>query len=75
MQWKLALYYNVQSGNFLLAINDIAFLFMPYKASLSPPGPQNIEQGKIMLNGVEVHEGYTQYTAGMMDNWCAEHSI
>ena len=45
LQWKLALYYNVESGSFLLAINDKAFLGMPYKATLAPPGPQNIEAG------------------------------
>ena len=39
MQWKLALYYDVESGKFLLVINDKDFLGMPYKASLSPPGP------------------------------------
>ena len=75
MQWKLALYYNVESGNFLLAINDKAFLGMPYKASLAPPGPQNIETGTITLNGVLLHEGYTQYTAGMLDEWRGQKSI
>ena len=75
MQWKLALYYEVESGNFLLIINDKAFLSMPFKASLSPTGPKNIEQGYITLNGVEVHSGFAQCTAGMMAEWCAEHSI
>ena len=75
MQWKLALYYHVESGNFLLAINDKAFHGMPYKASLAPPGPQNIEAGEIKLNGVEVHSGYTQYTAGMLDEWRGQKSI
>ena len=39
MSWKLALYYNVESGNFLLFINGKAFLSMPYKASLALQGP------------------------------------
>ena len=48
---------------------------MPYKASLAPPGPQNIEAGTIKLNGVQVHKGYTQYTAGMLDAWLRQESI
>ena len=75
MQWKLALYYDVESGNFLLVINGKAFISMPYKASLSPPGPQNIEHGTIELNGVKVHEGFYQCAAGMMAGWSAEHNI
>ena len=66
MQWKLALYYDVESGKFLLVINDKAFLGMPYKASLSPPGPQNIERGTIKLNGVVVIKEFAQCYAGMM---------
>ena len=42
MQWKLALNYDAENGDFVLYINDIAFHSMPYKASLAPPGPQNI---------------------------------
>ena len=75
MQWKLALYYNVESGNFLLVVNDKAFLSMPYKASLAPPGPQNIEKGTITLNGVEVIKDFAQCYAGMMTERCAEHNI
>ena len=75
MQWKLALYYDAEKNEFVLGINDIAFLSMPYKPSLDPPGPQNIETGSIKLNGVEVHKGYTQYTVGMMDEWRYQKSI
>ena len=75
LQWKLALDYDVKNGNFVLYINDKAFLSLPYKASLAPPGPQNIEMGTIELNGVQVHKGYAQYTTDLLDKWCSELNI
>ena len=44
LQWKLALYYDAENDDFILHINGKAFLSLPYKASLDPPGSQNIEQ-------------------------------
>ena len=59
----------------MLFINDIAFLSLPYKATLLPPGPQNIEKGIIRLNMVFVHQGFTQYYSGLLDEWCGEKKI
>ena len=75
LQWKLALNYDVENGNFVLFINNKAFLSMLYKSSLAPPVSQNIETGIIMLNGVKVHRGYTQYTAGLLGEWCDKKGI
>ena len=35
----------------------------------------NIEDGSIYLNGVLVHENYTQYTEDTFYEWCDQHSI
>ena len=75
LQWKLAVNYDVQKDKFFLFINGHAFLNLPFKATLAPPGPQNIEKGTVMLNGAEVHEGYAQYNEGTFYEWCNEHSI
>ena len=59
MAWKLNLYYIVQTDKFALYINGIALLAYPYQAEIAHTGPQNIEQGKIEINGHIVHEGFT----------------
>ena len=48
---------------------------MPFKASLAPPGPQNIEVGTITLNEVEVHSGFTQCFAGMIKALCRLYKV
>ena len=75
LQWKLAVCYYVQMDEFVLHINGRAFLTLPYKASLANPCPMNIENGFIYLNGVIVHERYTQYTEDTFYEWCDQHSI
>ena len=47
-----------------------AFLSLPYKGVIAPPGPQNIEKGVIKLNDVQIHEGYTQYDECTFDDLC-----
>ena len=73
--WKLAVDYGVQDDKFVLFINGRAFLALPYKASLATPVPQNIESGRIELNGVQVHSGFEQYTEETFYEWCEEHDI
>ena len=34
---------------------------MPYKGSVIPIGPQNIDRGEIKLNEDEVNKGFSQY--------------
>ena len=55
------------TGKFLLDINDVPFLNMPFQAEVDPEGPQNIEKGTIMLNNdAKIHEGFGQYAAGAL---------
>ena len=75
LQWKLAVEYDAQKEVFILCINGRAFLTLPHKASLATPVPQNIEQGEIKLNGVEVHSGFIQYTEDTFHEWFDEHRI
>ena len=42
-------------------INDVPFDLLNYSAQAGLEGPQNIETGKIVLNGQEIHEGYYIY--------------
>jgi len=42
------------------------------KAEGVPQGPQNIDEGTIKLNQVEVHKGFAQYAADTIDEWVAE---
>ena len=39
LSWKLSLYYDMQADQFILHVNDIPFLKMPYQAEVSPSGP------------------------------------
>ena len=73
--WKLSLDYNVQTDKFLLFINDEAFEEMPFQAEVAPSGPQNIDQGTIKINEVEVHEGFEQYTPFTVDGWRADYKL
>ena len=50
--WKLSLGYDVDEDKFVLYINDIPFLALPFKADVTSAGPMNIESGTIKLNGV-----------------------
>ena len=54
---------------FILHVNDVPFLAMPFKASVTLKGPQNIIQGWIKLNGVWVHKNWTQFTADTVFEW------
>ena len=60
-EWKIQVNYDVPKDTFLLAINDIAFLSMPYQRDIIPNGPQNIEKGLIILDGDEVSKGFIQF--------------
>ena len=62
-QWKIAVFYIVATDEFALTINDIPFPLLPYQAEVLAQGPRNIEGGTIKLNQVEVHKGFTEYTA------------
>ena len=69
LEWKISLNYDVSSGKFILLINDQPFDGLPYLAELTFRNPQNIERGTITLNGEELHEGWTQYTADTLSDW------
>ena len=60
-EWKIQVNYDVPKDTFLLAINDITFLSMPYQRDIIPNGPQNIEKGLIILDGDEVSKGFIQF--------------
>ena len=54
MNWKLLLDYAVEEDKFLLFINDIPFLLLPFKADVSSLVPMHIERGTLKLNDVQV---------------------
>ena len=56
--WKLSLGFDQHNKVFLLSINGKAFFLLPYKAEAIPHGPQNILDGTIKFNGVEVHRDW-----------------
>ena len=57
LNWKITLNYDTETDAFLLHINGVSFLQMPFQSEVNLEGPQNIERGTIKLNGVEVHTG------------------
>ena len=69
LNWKVSLGYDLPTNAFILHINDVPFLAMPYQASVILKGPQNITLGVISLNGTEVHSGWTQYKADTVYDW------
>ena len=75
LRWKLALDYDVPGDTFLLFIDGLAFMHMPLRAVVAPTGAQNIEDGEIWLNGVEVHEVYTPFNYGTVQWWLKEHKL
>ena len=72
LQWKLTLSYAVEADKFLLFINDIPFLALPFKADVTSAELMNIEQGSIKLNDVQVHEGWGQCTPYTNKLWYQE---
>ena len=72
LQWKLSLSYTVEADKFLLFINDVPFLALPFKADVTSAGPMNIERGIIKLNDVQVHEGWAQWTPDTNKLWYQE---
>ena len=72
LNWKLSLSYAVEEDKFLLFINDIPFLALPFKADVTSAGPMNIERGIIKLNDVKVHEGWAQWTPDTNKLWYQE---
>ena len=69
LNWKLSLSYVVEGDKFLLFINDIPFLALPFKADVTSAGPMNIEGGIIKLNDAHVHRGWAQFTPGTVTRW------
>ena len=79
LSWKLSLSYVVADDKFLLFINDIPFLALPFKADVTSAAPMTIEQGSIKLNGVrdngvEVHNGWAQWTPDTVVGWYQENA-
>ena len=70
--WKISVGYDLPRDAFDLSINDLPFLGMPYQAQPIPKGPQNITDGEIELNGVQVHKGWAQYTVDTIEEWLLE---
>ena len=58
LKWKLSLGYDVQSDKFILFVNDVPFLELPFRSEVAPSGPQNITNGEIKLNEVKVRSVY-----------------
>ena len=46
---------------FVLSIDGVPFLELPYQSSVTPQGPQNIRSGTILINGEEIHNGFIQW--------------
>ena len=72
--WKLSIRYDLPTNVFDLNINDLPFSVMPYQAQVILKGPQNIIAGVIVLNGVQVHEGWAQFTAHTIDEWFSQNN-
>ena len=70
--WKIAIFYIVSTDEFALTINNIPFPLLPYQAEVIAQGPRNIESGNITLNEIQVHQGFTEYTADTIVEWVAE---
>ena len=65
--------YDLPKNVFNLSINDLPFSGMPYQAQVILTGPQNITDGEIILNGVQVHNGWDQFSADYtIDEWISE---
>ena len=73
--WKLQLQCDEKHETFILFINDLAFLELPYQAEAIPPGPRNILGGAIKLNDVVVHQGWAPYTTTTFQDWCSENRL
>ena len=54
LDWKLFLDYVVEEDKFLLFINDLPYLLLPFKANVSSNVPMHISGGSIKLNDDEV---------------------
>ena len=65
----------MQTDKFILYINGIAFQSYPYQAEFTPTGPQNIDSGRIMLNGETVHVGFEQFTIETVQDWRYDHNL
>ena len=75
LDWKILVGYDLSTNVFALSINDLSFKRMPYQAQVILKGPQNITWGgcEIILNGVQVHKGWTQFSADdTIDEWLSE---
>ena len=72
LQWKIILNYDLPSNKFLLAINGAPFSLMPRQYQVNPKGPQNITMGAITLNDDVVHDGWAQFDADTVYEWCSE---
>ena len=65
--------YDLPKNVFDLSINDLPFSGMPYQAQVILQGPQNITCGEIILNDVQVHEGWVQFSVDYtIDEWISE---
>ena len=72
LNWKVILNYAVLRDAFLLDVNGVSFSEMPLQTEVNKEGPQNIIQGRIILNGQEVHSGFVQYTADTFEEMHSE---
>ena len=75
LSWKLSLYYEVQEDAFVLFINDVPFLWLPYQAEIEHSGPQNIDKGEIYINDTKVSAGFAQYTPDTVQEWVEEFGL
>ena len=74
MNWKLTLDYVVASNQFLLFINDLPFLLLPFKADVTSLVPMSISRGSLKLNDVQVMKveygkGIYQWTSIIISLW------
>ena len=60
--WKISLQSYTKTDSFRLTFNDIEFKNLPYQSEIVPCGPQNINYGKIKMNGVKVLRGFKIYS-------------
>ena len=55
--YKVSVGYDKGENVHSCEINGKPFIEYPYQADIVPEGPQNINEGSIAINGVQIHNG------------------
>ena len=61
INWKISLQSYSQTDGYTIIFNDVDFKDLLYQSEIVADGPQNINRGRIVMNGVEVLSGFKVY--------------